>query len=154
MRALGAFIDGFLVTGAFLRRRSAFDWLTPFSGYTRSGDRLLCAAGGHLADLEDRGRAARADDRGVPPGSLTRSCWWGSESVSLWKPLDPPRHRRAAMNLDGRVFFSSRQCRSWWWRLTGDSLKLWPAGRGTEGLVPRAAPFLLSLFLLFLGYGE
>ncbi len=40
-------------------------------------DRLLCAAGWHLADPEDRGRAAGAHDRCVPP-DRAGSCWWGS----------------------------------------------------------------------------
>ena len=65
--ALGAFIDGFRVTGASYDG-GALDWLTPFSGFTGIGVIVAYALlGGTWLSAGDRGRAAGADDRGVPP---------------------------------------------------------------------------------------
>ena len=56
--ALGAFINGFKVTGASYAGGS-LDWLTPFSLFTGVGlHRRLCAARLHLAHHEDRRRTA------------------------------------------------------------------------------------------------
>ena len=64
--ALGAFVNGFTVNGAFYDG-GALDWLTPFSVFTGIGVIVAYALLGGTWLNEDRGRAAGADDRAVPP---------------------------------------------------------------------------------------
>ena len=86
---LGAFIQGFEVEGRDFAG-GMFDWLTPVraAGGVGAGRRLR-AAGLHLADLADRGRAAGL---GLPPRA-SRCCSPCSAFigvVSIWTPLIDP----------------------------------------------------------------
>ncbi len=145
--ALGAFINGFAVTGPSYDG-GALDWLTPFSVFTGAGrDRCLRPAGQHLADDEDRGRAARPHDRLCPPhraGAAGRD-----RHRQPVDPAGPCGHRRRAGSRMPNIFYFAPVpilvvATSW------QLLRLLTGG--AHGKVPRAGPFLLALFLLFLGY--
>ena len=114
--ALGAFIDGFTVTGPSYDG-GALDWLRPFSVFTGAGrDRRLCPAGQHMADDEDRGRAAAPHDRCRPPhraGAADRD-----HHRQHLDAAGAQRHR-APLVRRARLLLSSRRFRSWCWRQAG-----------------------------------
>jgi cytochrome bd ubiquinol oxidase subunit II len=144
--ALGAFIDGFNVTGPSYDG-GALDWLTPFSVSTGAGVIVAYALLGStwLTMKTEGALQARmiAAARRILPVLMV-----GIGVVSLWTPLS---HKDIA----GRwfsvpnIFYLSpvpilvvATCWQLMRLLTG----------GTRGEVPRGGPFLLALFLLFLGY--
>jgi cytochrome d ubiquinol oxidase subunit II len=144
--ALGAFIDGFVVTGPSYEG-GALDWLTPFSVFTGAGVIVSYALLGSTwltmkTEGELQGRMMSYARRIVPALLL------GIGIVSLWTPLT---HRAIAdrwFSIPDIFYFAPVPvlvvATSWQLMrlLTG----------GAEGKVPRAGPFLLALFLLFLGY--
>ena len=144
--ALGAFIDGFNVHRRVLRRRRARLADAVQRVHRRCRDRRLRAAGQHLADDEDRGSAAGPDDRAarrIVPVLLV-----GIVIVSLWTPL---AHRDIAarwFSLPDIFFFAPVPI-----LVVADMLAVDAAAdRRGRRRVPQAGPFLLALFLLFLGY--
>jgi cytochrome d ubiquinol oxidase subunit II len=144
--ALGAFIDGFRVTGASYDG-GALDWLTPFSGFTGLGVIVSYALlGGTWLTLKTGGALQGrmiAVSRRIVPVLLV-----GIGLVSLWTPLAHHDIATRWFSMPEIFYFAPVPilvvvtCWQLMRSLTG----------GTEGEVPRAAPFLLSLFLLFLGY--
>ena len=114
--ALGAFIDGFVVTGPSYEG-GALDWLSPFSVFTGAGrDRFLRPAGQHLADDEDRRRVAGTHDRLRPPHRAGAA--GGDRHRQPVDPAGPRRHRRSLV-LACRTSSISRRCRSWCWPRAG-----------------------------------
>jgi cytochrome bd ubiquinol oxidase subunit II len=144
--ALGAFIDGFRVTGTSYDG-GALDWLTPFSAFTGIGVIVSYGLlGGTWLTLKTEGALQGrmiAVSRRIVPVLLV-----GIGLVSLWTPL--AHHDIAArwFSVPEIFYFAPvpllvvATC----WQL----LRLLTGG--ANGEVPRAAPFVLSLFLLFLGY--
>ena len=104
--ALGAFIDGFKVTGPSYDG-GALDWLTPFSVFTGVGpDRRLCPAGQHLADDEDRRRAAGPDDRCCAPDRAAR-CWSRDRHRQPVDPAGASEHRAPVVLVAQHLLSSS-----------------------------------------------
>jgi cytochrome bd ubiquinol oxidase subunit II len=144
--ALGAFIDGFAVTGSSYEG-GALDWLTPFSVFTGVGVIVAYALlGSTWLTMKTEGALQGqmiAIARRIVPVVLT-----GIVIVSLWTPL---AHRAIAerwFSLPNMVFFAPvpilvvLTCWQLMRLLTG----------GAAGRTPQVGPFLLALFLLFLGY--
>jgi cytochrome bd ubiquinol oxidase subunit II len=144
--ALGAFIDGFEVTGPSYDG-GALDWLTPFSVFTGVGVIVSYALLGSTwltmkTEGELQGRMIGYARRIVPVLLV------GIGLVSLWTPLANREIAGRWFSVPDIFYFAPvpvlvlATC----WRLmrvlTG----------GSDGKVPRAEPFLLALFLLFLGY--
>ncbi|HEY4042199.1 MAG TPA: cytochrome d ubiquinol oxidase subunit II [Rhodopila sp.] len=144
--ALGAFIDGFKVTGPSYEG-GAFDWLTPFSAFTGVGVIVSYALLGSTwltmkTEGALQGRMIAMARRIVPALLL------GIGVVSLWTPLAHSEIAERWFSLPDIVYFAPvpilvlATCWQLMRLLTG----------GSTGKIPRAAPFLLALFLLFLGY--
>jgi cytochrome bd ubiquinol oxidase subunit II len=144
--ALGAFIDGFAVTGPSYEG-GALDWLTPFSVFTGVGVIVAYALLGSTwltmkteAALQGR---MMAYARRILPLLLV-----GIVVVSLWTPLAHQDIADRWFSLPNIFYLAPVPvlvvATSWQLMrlLTG----------GGAGKIPRAGPFLLSLFLLFLGY--
>ncbi|MEA2792457.1 MAG: cytochrome bd ubiquinol oxidase subunit [Acetobacteraceae bacterium] len=144
--ALGAFIDGFTVSGPSYEG-GALDWLTPFSVFTGVGVIISYALlGSTWLTMKTEGALQgrmTAYARRIVPVLLA-----GIGIVSLWTPL-------AHTEIAGRWFSTSDifyfapvpllvLATSWQLMrlLTGSA----------QGKIPGAGPFLLALFLLFLGY--
>ena len=85
---LGGFIQGVRAdeTGAF--NGGAFDWLTPYTRWSRWALWPVTPARGHLAAVEDRGRAARRARRWTRWAAAGRR---GVAAVSLATLLVHPR---------------------------------------------------------------
>jgi cytochrome bd ubiquinol oxidase subunit II len=144
--ALGAFVDGFTVTGPSYDG-GALDWLTPFSVFTGAGVIVSYALLGSTwltmkTEGALQGRMIATARRIVPVLMV------GIGVVSLWTPLAHSDIARRWFSVPNIFYFAPvpilvvATC----WRLmrvlTG----------GAEGRIPAAGPFLLALFLLFLGY--
>jgi cytochrome d ubiquinol oxidase subunit II len=144
--ALGAFIDGFVVTGPSYEG-GALDWLSPFSVFTGVGVLVSYALLGSTwltmkteGDLQGRmiGYARR-----IVPVLLA-----GIGIVSLWTPLTHDAIAGRWFSAPNIFYFAPVPILvvATSWRL----LRLLTGG--SDGKIPRAEPFLLALFLLFLGY--
>lgn len=144
--ALGAFINGFAVTGPSYGG-GALDWLSAFSVFTGFGVMVAYALLGSTwlvmkTESALQGRMI-AYARRIVPVLLA-----GIGVVSLWTPLAHDAIARRWFAWPGILLFSPVPllvlATSWWLMrmLTG----------GTSGRIPRAGPFLAALFLLFLGY--
>jgi cytochrome d ubiquinol oxidase subunit II len=144
--ALGAFIDGFVVSGPSYDG-GALDWLTPFSVFTGAGVIVAYALLGSTwltmkteGDLQGRMIAIA---RRIVPVLLA-----GIAVVSIWTPMAHGAIAARWFSLPNIVVFAPvpvlvlATC----WQL----MRLLSGGAG--GRIPHAGPFLLSLFLLFLGY--
>ena len=144
--ALGAFINGFVVTGPSYEG-GALDWLSPFSVFTGIGVLVSYALLGStwltmktVGGLQ--GRMMSYARRIVPVLLL------GIVIVSLWTPLVHSDVATRWFTRPDIYYFLPvpilvvATCLQLLRLLTG----------GAEGKVPRAGPFLLALFLLFLGY--
>ncbi|HEY4174005.1 MAG TPA: cytochrome d ubiquinol oxidase subunit II, partial [Rhodopila sp.] len=144
--ALGAFIDGFAVTGPSYDG-GALDWLTPFSVFTGIGVIVAYALlGSTWLTMKTEGTLQGrmiAYARRIVPVLLV-----GIGIVSLWTPLAHAAIARRWFSVPDIFYFAPVPilvlATSWQLMrlLTG----------GSDGKVPHAGPFLLALFLLFLGY--
>ena len=144
--ALGAFIDGFAVTGPSYDG-GALDWLTPFSVFTGIGVIVAYALlGSTWLTMKTEGALQGrmiAYARRIVPVLLV-----GIGIVSVWTPLAHAAIARRWFSLPDIFYFAPVPilvlATSWQLMrlLTG----------GSDGKVPHAGPFLLALFLLFLGY--
>jgi cytochrome d ubiquinol oxidase subunit II len=144
--ALGAFIDGFHVTGPSYDGGS-LDWLTPFSVFTGAAVIVSYALlGGTWLTMKTEGALQGrmiASSRRIVPVLLA-----GIGVVSLWTPLAHPDIATRWFSVPDIFYFAPvpilvvATCWQMMRALTG----------GAEGRIPRAGPFLLALFLLFLGY--
>jgi len=144
--ALGAFIDGFVVTGPSYDG-GALDWLTPFSVFTGVGV-IVCYAllGSTWLIMKTEGTLQGkmiAYARRIVPALLA-----GIGIVSLWTPWAHADIATRWFSMPNILYFAPvpilvlATC----WQL----LRLLTGG--SQGKVPGALPFLLALFLLFLGY--
>jgi cytochrome bd ubiquinol oxidase subunit II len=144
--ALGAFINGFTVTGPSYDG-GALDWLTPFSVFAGAGVIVSYALlGSTWLTMKTEGALQGrmiASARRIVPVLLV-----GIGVVSVWTPL---AHRDIAgrwFSVPNIFYFAPvpilvvATCWQMMRLLTG----------GPEGRIPAAGPFLLALFLLFLGY--
>jgi cytochrome d ubiquinol oxidase subunit II len=144
--ALGAFINGFVVTGPSYEG-GALDWLTPFSVCTGVGVIVSYALLGSTWLTMKTGGALQGRmigyARRIVPVLLV-----GIGLVSLWTPLTHGAIASRWFSVPNIFYFAPVPvlvvATSWQLMrlLTG----------GAEGKIPRAGPFLLALFLLFLGY--
>ena len=138
---LGAFINGFKVTGPSYGG-GAFDWLTPFSLYTGFGLVIAYALLGCTWLIMKTEGALRERMRALAlPIMLVLLAVMGV--VSLWTPLTHPDIAARWFTMPGLVLFSPVPI-----------LVLAAAAALVYALLAdlQATPFLLALFLLFLGY--
>ena len=106
--ALGAFINGFHVTGPSYQG-GAFDWLTPFSIFTGFG--LLVAyalLGSTWLIMKTEGALQQRMIALAQPVTIVLLVVIGI--VSIWTPLAHPRGRGALVQ-SARTLSSSRRCR-------------------------------------------
>jgi cytochrome d ubiquinol oxidase subunit II len=144
--ALGAFIDGFAVTGPSYDG-GALDWLTPFSVFTGAGVIVAYALlGSTWLTMKTEGTLQGrmiAIARRIVPVLLA-----GIGVVSLWTPLAHGAIADRWFSVPNIFLFAPvpllvlATCWQLLRQLTG----------GSDGSIPHAGPFLLALFLLFLGY--
>ncbi len=144
--ALGGFINGFAVTGPSYDG-GALDWLTPFSVFTGFGVIVAYALlGSTWLTMKTEGALQGrmiAYARRVVPVLLA-----GIGIVSLWTPLTHSGIAHRWFSLPDLFYFAPVPVLV---LATGWQLLRLLTG-GSDGKVPRAGPFLLALFLLFLGY--
>jgi cytochrome d ubiquinol oxidase subunit II len=144
--ALGAFVDGFVVTGPSYEG-GALHWLSPFSVFTGVGVIVSYALLGSTwltmkTEGALQGRMILYARRIVPVLLL------GIGIVSVWTPLAHSSIAGRWFSVPNILYFAPVPilvlATSWQLMrlLTG----------GSSGKIPRAGPFLLALFLLFLGY--
>jgi cytochrome bd ubiquinol oxidase subunit II len=144
--ALGAFINGFTVTGPSYDG-GALDWLSPFSVFTGIGVIVSYALLGStwLTMKTEGALQARmiAYARRIVPVLLL-----GIAVVSLWTPLTHDDIARRWFSIPNIFYFAPVPILvvAAGWQL----LRLLTGS--PDGKIPRAGPFLLALFLLFLGY--
>ena len=144
--ALGAFINGFTVTGPSYDG-GALDWLTPFSVFTGAGVIVAYALLGSTWLTMKTGGALQgqmiAYARRIVPVLLV-----GIGIVSLWTPLTHSNIASRWFSFPNIFYLAPVPilvvATSW------QLLRLLTGG--SKGKIPRAGPFLLALFLLFLGY--
>jgi cytochrome bd ubiquinol oxidase subunit II len=144
--ALGAFIGGFTVTGPSFEG-GALDWLTPFTVFTGLGVIVAYALLGSTWLIMKTEGALQgrmmAYARRILPVLLA-----GIGVVSLWTPLAHSDIAARWFSVPNIFIFAPVPilvlATSW------QLLRLLTGG--AQGKIPRAGPFLLALFLLFLGY--
>ncbi|MDR3531474.1 MAG: cytochrome d ubiquinol oxidase subunit II [Rhodopila sp.] len=144
--ALGAFINGFVITGQTYEG-GALDWLSPFSVFTGLGVIVSYALlGSTWLTIKTEGVLQEhmiSYARRIVPVLLA-----GIVVVSLWTPLAHSAIASRWFSVPNIFYFAPVPilvvATSW------QLLRL--LAGGSEGNVPRAGPFLLTLFLLFLGY--
>nr|WP_321270446.1 cytochrome d ubiquinol oxidase subunit II [Alcaligenes faecalis] len=139
--ALGAFINGFEVRdGAYVG--GPFDWLTPFSVFSGLGLVLAYALLGAtwLVMKTEKGLQRRMRNLGRP---ITLTVVVSIVVVSLWTPLTHPEIAARWFSLPNLFYFAPVPV-----------LVVLATWRLIKSLATdsHAAPFLLSLVLLFLGY--
>jgi cytochrome d ubiquinol oxidase subunit II len=139
--AVGAFINGFHVTGASYQG-GVFDWLTPFSVFTGLG---LLVAYGLLGStwliMKTDGELQRRMIALARP--ITLALLLVIAIVSLWTPLVHPEIAVRWFSLPNFFFFAPVPILV--------LATTWAMLRILQG-APQAAPFVLALFLIFLGY--
>jgi cytochrome d ubiquinol oxidase subunit II len=144
--ALGAFINGFTVTGPSYDG-GALDWLSPFSVFTGIGVIVSYALLGStwLTMKTEGALQARMIGyaRRIVPVLLV-----GIAAVSLWTPLAHADIARRWFSIPNIFYFAPVPILvvAAGWQL----LRLLTGS--PDGKIPHAGPFLLALFLLFLGY--
>lgn len=139
--ALGAFINGFPVTGGSYAG-GALDWVTPFSLFTGVG--LLAAyalLGSTWLILKTEGPLQRRMKDLARVTTLAVLVAIGI--VSIWTPLSHPAVAARWFTLPNLIFFAPVPMLV--------LLVSWSMFRSLER-DSHAAPFVLALFLLFLGY--
>jgi cytochrome d ubiquinol oxidase subunit II len=139
--ALGAFINGFTVSGPSYRG-GALDWLSPFSVFTGLGVIIAYALlGSTWLIMKTQGSL---QSRMIVIASLiTPVLLAGIAVVSLWTPIAHTGIARRWFSLPNILFFVPVPI-----LVVVTSWQLLVRLNGT----PHAGPFLLALFLLFLGY--
>lgn len=139
--ALGAFIDGFQVTGPSYEG-GAMDWLSPFSVFTGLGVVVAYALLGSTWLVMKTGSALQQRmvvmARWILPVLVVMIA-----AVSVWTPLEHSAIAQRWFSLPNLLFFSPVP-------ILVVLTTLWLL-RMLNG-APRHGPFLASLFLLFLGY--
>lgn len=139
--ALGAFINGFQVTGASYGG-GTFDWLTPFSVFTGFGLLIAYALlGSTWLIMKTEGTLQQRMIALARP--ITVGLLFVIAVVSLWTPLTHPQVAALWFALPNLLFFSPVPI-----LVLATS---WAILRVLQQS-PQAAPFLLSLALLFFGY--
>jgi cytochrome d ubiquinol oxidase subunit II len=139
--ALGGFINGFQVTGASYQG-GAFDWLTPFSLFTGLGLAVAYALlGSTWLIMKTDGALQHRMVALARPITLVLLVVIGL--VSLWTPLVHPAIAVRWFSLPNLLLFAPVPILV----LATTWAMLRVLGRETQ-----AAPFLLALLLLFLGY--
>jgi cytochrome bd ubiquinol oxidase subunit II len=144
--ALGAFINGFVVTGPSYEG-GALDWVSPFSVFTGLGVIVSYALlGSTWLTMKTSGLLQGrmiAQARRIVPVLVV-----GIGIVSLWTPLAHAGIAARWFSRPNIFYFAPVPILV---LATGFQLLRLLTG-GSHGKVPGAGPFLLSLFLLFLGY--
>jgi cytochrome bd ubiquinol oxidase subunit II len=139
--SLGAFINGFEVTGASYQG-GAFDWVSPFSLFSGLGLIVAYALlGSTWLIMKTEGALQRRMVALARPITLVLLAVIGV--VSLWTPLAHPDIAARWFTLPNLIFFAPVPILV----LATTRAMLWVLARDAQ-----AAPFLLALFLLFLGY--
>ncbi|HBK09106.1 MAG TPA: cytochrome d ubiquinol oxidase subunit II [Acetobacteraceae bacterium] len=144
--ALGAFINGFIVTGPSYGG-GALDWLTPFSVFTGIGVIVSYALLGSTwltikTEGALQGRMIGIAKRIVPVLLI------GIGIVSLWTPLAHHEIATRWFSVPNIFYFAPVPI-----LVLASSFQLMRLlTGGSDGKVPGAGPFLLALLLLFLGY--
>jgi cytochrome d ubiquinol oxidase subunit II len=139
--ALGAFINGFQVTGPSYGG-SALDWLTPFSLFTGFGVLVAYALlGSTWLIMKTEGSLQQRMIALARPITLVLLVVIGL--VSLWTPLAHPEVAARWFALPNLLFFSPVPILV--------LVTTWAILRVLRR-APHAAPFLFSLALVFLGY--
>jgi cytochrome d ubiquinol oxidase subunit II len=139
--SLGALINGFEVAGGSYRG-GAFDWLTPFSLFTGLGLVVAYALlGSTWLIMKTEGALQRRMVALARPITLALLAVIGV--VSLWTPLAHPDIAARWFTLPNLIFFAPVPILV----LATTRAMLWVLARDAQ-----AAPFLLALFLLLLGY--
>jgi cytochrome d ubiquinol oxidase subunit II len=139
--SLGAFINGFKVTGPSYQG-GAFDWLTPFSLFT--GIALLAAyalLGSTWLILKTEGSLQQRMITLTRP--ITLAVLIGIGMVSVWTPLTHVGIAARWFSFPDLFFFAPVPLLV--------LVAAWAMLRVLNG-APNAAPFCLALLLLFLGY--
>jgi cytochrome d ubiquinol oxidase subunit II len=139
--SLGAFINGFKVTGPSYQG-AAFDWLTPFSLFT--GIALLAAyalLGSTWLILKTEGSLQQRMITLTRP--ITLAVLIGIGMVSVWTPLTHVGIAARWFSFPDLFFFAPVPLLV--------LVAAWAMLRVLNG-APNAAPFCLALLLLFLGY--
>lgn len=139
--SLGAFLNGFAIEdGAYAG--GALDWITPFSLFTGLGLLVSYALlGGTWLIIKTEGALQRRMIALARPATLALLVVIGI--VSLWTPLAHPGIAERWFTLPNIIFFSPVPILV---LVTG-----WAILTSLRG-DPHSAPFILALFLLFLGY--
>ena len=139
--SLGAFLNGFAIKdGAYAG--GALDWITPFSLFTGLGLLVSYALlGGTWLIIKTEGALQRRMIALARPATLALLVVIGI--VSLWTPLAHPAIADRWFTLPNIIFFSPVPILV---LVTG-----WAILTSLRG-DPHSAPFILALFLLFLGY--
>jgi cytochrome d ubiquinol oxidase subunit II len=138
---LGAYINGFAVTGPSYVG-GVFDWLTPFSLFTGLGLVVAYALlGSTWLIMKTEGPLQRRMFALARPVTVVLLAVIGI--VSLWTPLTHPNVAARWFALPNLLFFAPVPVLV----LASTRAMLRVLGRDTH-----AAPFLLALLLLFLGY--
>ena len=139
--ALGAFINGFHVTGPSYQG-SALDWLTPFSLFTGLGVPLAYALlGSTWLIMKTEGDLQRRMVALTKPVLLLVVVATGI--ISVWTPLAHPAVAARWFTMPNMLYFSPVPVLV----LATTGLMLRTLTRQSH-----AGPFVLALFLLFLGY--
>jgi cytochrome d ubiquinol oxidase subunit II len=139
--ALGAFINGFAVAGGAYAG-DGLDWLTPFSLFTGFGLLLAYALlGSTWLVMKTQGSLQRRMKQLAR--IVTIALLLAIGIVSLWTPLSHPDVAARWFSFPNFIFFSPVPVLV--------LLAAWAIFRTLKS-DSHAAPFLLSLFLLFLGY--
>lgn len=140
--ALGAFINGFKVTdGAYAG--GLFDWLTPFSLFTGLGLLVSYALlGSTWLVMKTEGTLQRRMRQLARPVTLVLLAV--IIVVSLWTPLAHPAVADRWFSLPNMIFFAPVPILV--------LLATFAIVRSLQRETAHAAPFVLALFMLFMGY--
>ncbi len=144
--ALGAFIGGFVVTGPSYEG-GALDWLSPFSVFTGLGVIVAYAMLGSTWLIMKTGGALQGRMIGhakrIVPAVLI-----GIGIVSVWTPLAHGAIATRWFSVPNIFYLAPVPILV----VATSLLSMRLLTGGADSRVPNAGPFLLALFLLFLGY--
>lgn len=144
--ALGAFIDGFVVTGPSYGG-GALDWLTPFSVFTGAGVIVAYALLGSTWLIMKTGGALQGRMIGIAR-RIVPVLLAGIGLVSLWTPLAHHEIANRWFSVPNIFYFAPVPI-----LVLASSVQLMRLlTGGSGGKIPNVGPFLLALLLLFLGY--
>ena len=144
--ALGAFINGFAVTGPSYGG-GALDWLTPFSVFTGLGVIVSYALLGSTWLIMKTGGTLQGQMIGVAR-RIVPMLLVGIGVVSLWTPLAHHEIATRWFTMPDIFYFAPVPI-----LVLASSVQLMRLlTGGSNGKIPNAGPFLLALLLLFMGY--